>query len=277
MTQRPSSWPSLATAYLDLMERVLAGVIIEDPPIVTEEHKGFFRSIARSFDAQSDPDDQEISRYQYSWREVGWDTPSRAFTMIGLKRLRNFRTLIQQAIEDGVAGDIFEAGVWRGGASILARAVLRAAEDTTRRVFLADSFEGLPPPNPAFPQDANSNLHDHRELAVPLETVKANFAKFDLLDDRVVFLKGWFRDTLPTAPVTQLAVLRLDGDMYESTMDSLTHLFDKVSPGGWVIIDDYFIPACKAAVSDFFGARSLKPDIIPIDGMGVHFQNNSAR
>jgi O-methyltransferase len=274
MTAHLEPPPSLAAAYLDLMERVLAGVIIEDPPIVTEEHKSFFRFIAKTFDPHSDPDAKEMGRYQYSWREIGWDTPSRAFTMIGLKRLRNFRSLIMQAIEHGVGGDILEAGVWRGGASILARAVLRATGDASRRVLVADSFEGLPPPNPAFPQDAESKLHEHRELAIALETVQANFAKFDLLDDRVVFLKGWFRDTMPNAPVTQLAVLRLDGDLYESTIDPLTHLFDKVSPGGWVIVDDYFIPACKAAVSDFLGARGLAPDILPIDGMGVYFQKS---
>jgi O-methyltransferase len=275
MTERRDSLPPLADAYLDLMERVLTGVIIEDPPVLTEEHRRFFRFIAKSITAHSDPDDAEMGRYQFSWREKGWDTPSQAFTMIGLKRLRNFRNLIVRAIEDGVAGDILEAGVWRGGASILARAVLRAAADTSRRVFLADSFQGLPPPNAAFPQDADSTLHQHRELAVSLESVQANFAKFDLLDERVVFLKGWFRDTMPSAPVTRLAVLRLDGDLYESTIDPLTHLFDRIPPGGWVIVDDYFIPACKAAVSDFLGPRGLTPEILPIDGMGVYFQKTA--
>jgi hypothetical protein len=262
----------MSDAYLDLLERVLTGVIFEDKPIVTEEHKNFFRFMAKSLAAHSDPDDEEIGRYQYSWRERGWDTPSHAFTMIGLKRLRNFRTLILRAIEDGVRGDILEAGAWRGGAAILARAVLQAAGDTSRRVFVADSFAGLPPPSAAFPQDAASILHEHRELAVSIETVQANFAKFDLLDERVMFLKGWFRDTLPNAPVDRLAVLRLDGDLYESTLDPLTHLYDKISNGGWVIIDDYFIPACRAAVSDFLGARGLAPEILPIDGMGSYFQ-----
>jgi hypothetical protein len=272
MSERSRPLPPMADAYLDLMERVLAGVIIEDPPILTEEYKGFYRYVAKSMGAPIEPDDDNIAQYRYPWREEGMDTPSLALTMIGIKRLHNFRTLILKAIEDGVGGDILEAGVWRGGASILARAILRAVGDTTRRVILADSFEGLPPPDPAFPLDASSNLHEHRELAISLQTVQTNFAKFDLLDDRVVFLKGWFRDTMLTAPVTNLAVLRLDGDMYESTLDPLTHLFDKVSPGGWVIVDDYFLAPCKAAVSDFLGTRGLKPEIIPIDRMGVFFQ-----
>jgi hypothetical protein len=262
----------MAEAYLDLMELALSGVLIEDPPIVTDEHRSFFRYIAKSITASADPAETEMARFQYSWREQGWDCPSRAFTMIGLKRLRNFRSLIGRAIEEGVAGDIMETGVWRGGASIMARAVLRAWGITDRRVIAADSFEGLPPPDPACVQDAQSNLHEHAELAVSLETVRANFAKFGLLDAQVVFLKGWFRDTMPNAPVSRLAVLRLDGDMYESTLDPLKHLYGRLSIGGWVIVDDYFIPACKAAVTDFLGGRGLSPAIRDIDGMGVYFQ-----
>lgn len=266
----------MAEAYLDLMELALTGVLIEDPPIVTDEHRGFFRHIAKTISAEADPPEAEMARFQFSWREMGWDCPSRAFTMIGLKRLRNFRWLIGRAIEDGVTGDIMETGVWRGGASIMARATLRAWGETDRRVVAADSFEGLPPPDPAYGQDAQSHLHEHAELAVGLETVKANFAKFGLLDAQVVFLKGWFRDTMPNAPVSRLAVLRLDGDMYESTLDPLQHLYDRLSVGGWVIVDDYFIPACKAAVSDFLGVRGVSPAIHDIDGMGVYFQKTAA-
>ncbi len=265
----------LGDAYLDLMEKVLAGVIIGDPPIVTESHKSFFRSMAKYMAPHAEPSEADMGRYQYKWRELGWDCPSQAFTMIGLKRLRNFRSLVSRSIEEGVRGDILETGVWRGGACILARAVLRAWGDTSRRVFVADSFEGLPPPNLDFPQDAESVLHQQAELAVSLETVRANFAKFDLLDDQVVFLKGWFRDTMPRAPIAQLAVLRLDGDMYESTLDPLTHMYDRVSVGGWVIVDDYFLAPCKAAIDDFLGARSLDPEILPIDGLGVYFQKTT--
>jgi hypothetical protein len=265
----------MAEAYLDLMELALTGVLIEDPPIVTDAHRSIFRSIAKSITPDSDPTEAEMARFQYSWREKGLDWPSRAFTMIGLKRLRNFRSLIGRAIEEGVAGDILETGVWRGGASIMARAVLRAWGETGRRVIAADSFEGLPPADPAYALDAQSKLHEQAELAVSLETVQANFGKFGLLDAQVVFLKGWFRDTMPNAPVSRLAVLRLDGDMYESTLDPLKHLYDKISVGGWVIVDDYFIPACKAAVSDFLGARGLGPAIHDIDGMGVYFQKTA--
>jgi len=77
-------------------------------------------------------------------------------------------------------------------------------------------------------------------LAVPLEEVQALFRRYDLLDAQVRFLKGWFKDTLAGAPIERLALLRLDGDLYESTMDALVPLYDKVSPGGFVIVDDYY-------------------------------------
>jgi hypothetical protein len=261
---------ALGDAYLDLMEKVLTGMIIRDPPIVTERHRDYAHFMARVLGSYEQIPEDALAEYQEHWREHGMDCPTNAFTMIGRKRLSNFRALVSAAIREGIPGDILETGVWRGGASIMARAVLRAQGDTSRRIFVADSFEGLPPPT--HEQDASSDLHEQPELAVSLEEVKENFARFDLLDDQVIFLKGWFRDTMPTAPIEKLAVLRLDGDMYESTIDPLTHMYDKVVPGGWVIIDDYFIPACKQAVTDFMESRGLNPDIERIDEFSGFFR-----
>jgi len=109
-----------------------------------------------------------------------------------------------------------------------------------------------------------------QELAVTLEEVQANFQKYDLLDDQVKFLKGWFRDTLPVAPISRLAILRLDGDLYESTMDALVNLYPKLSVGGWVIVDDYgCVPACAKAISDFRMANGIEDEIREIDWTGV--------
>jgi hypothetical protein len=84
-----------------------------------------------------------------------------------------------------------------------------------------------------------------------MEEVKKNFEKYNLLDNNVKFLKGWFKDTLPSAPIESLAILRLDGDLYESTMDGLINLYSKLSKGGFIIIDDWgAFPACKQAVKD---------------------------
>jgi O-methyltransferase len=140
-------------------------------------------------------------------------------------------------------------------------------------VIVADSFAGLPPPSEQFPADAGADFHTHPELAVSLEQVWANFRRFGLLDDQVVFLEGWFRDTMPRVEAEALAVLRLDGDMYESTFVPLVHLYDRVAPGGWVIVDDYHLmAACREAVGDFLADRGIDPPLHDIDRVGVYFR-----
>ena len=109
-------------------------------------------------------------------------------------------------------------------------------------------------------------------LAVSIDEVKANFAKYGLLDGQVRFLKGWFKDTLPAAPIEHLAILRLDGDMYQSTIEALAALYHKVSPGGVIIVDDYgAVPGCRQAVHDFRAAHSIVAPIQDIDGIGVYW------
>jgi len=106
-------------------------------------------------------------------------------------------------------------------------------------VWVADSFRGLPQAESNRADDVEDALWTYDFLAVPIERVKANFARYGLLDEQVRFLPGWFEDTLPTAPISQIAVLRLDGDMYDSTMVALRSLYPKLSVGGYVIVDDY--------------------------------------
>ena len=156
---------------------------------------------------------------------------------------------------------------------------MQACGVTDRIVWVADSFEGLPPPNTAkYPQDAGYKFHEYQELAVSLEQVQENFRRYGLLDDQVRFLKGWFRDTLPSAPVKSLAVLRLDGDLYESTMDALTHLYPRLESGGYAIIDDYAsVRACQQAVNDYRAANGVTEEIIPIDSSGVMWRKESKR
>ncbi|RPH81799.1 MAG: macrocin O-methyltransferase, partial [Nitrospiraceae bacterium] len=111
-------------------------------------------------------------------RGEGRDWPLEAETMVGLKRLDNLQHCVTSVIRDGVPGDLIETGVWRGGSSILMRAVLKAYGDCSRTVWLADSFRGLPPPDPAhYPVDDGDTLWRYKELAVPIEEVKANFSR----------------------------------------------------------------------------------------------------
>lgn len=215
------------------------------------------------------PNDKEAKTEGKFW-------PGYAHTMIGLKRLDNLHFCIDNVIQNNIQGDFIEAGVWRGGACIFMRAALASYGVSNRRVFVADSFAGLPAPDEDnCPQDTGDTLHKNRYLAVSLEEVKANFEKYGLLDDQVVFLKGWFKDTLPNTSIEKLAILRADGDMYESTMDILTNLYPKLSVGGFCIIDDYnCIPACKQAVEDFRSSRNIKSPIQQIDWTGVFWQKS---
>jgi O-methyltransferase len=202
-------------------------------------------------------------------REEGRDWPQEAETMIGLRRLDNLQACCEDVLEHGVSGDFIETGVWRGGASIFMRAVLAAYGDRVRTVWVADSFQGLPKPDPRYPADAADRWWTFPELVVPLEAVQANFARYGLLDGQVRFLPGFFKDTLPTAPIGQLAILRLDGDMYESTMDALTALYPKLTPGGYCIVDDYFaVEACRQAVEAYRTTHGIRERITQIDWGG---------
>ncbi len=209
-------------------------------------------------------------------RAQGLDWPRLAFTMIGNKRMCNLQYCVEEVLARDIPGDFIETGVWRGGACIFMRGMLKAHGISDRAVWVADSFAGLPPGDPEkYPADAGSTFHLYPQLAISQESVEENFRRFGLLDGQVRMLKGFFRDTLPTAPVEKLAILRLDGDMYESTMDALTNLYDKLSEGGYVIIDDYVIPQCRSAVHDFRTARGINDFIEIIDWAGAYWRKGS--
>ena len=213
------------------------------------------------------------------WRGDGTERRRREprHTMVGVKALDNVQLCVEEVLTRGVPGDFIEAGVWRGGVTIFMRAILAAYGVTDRRVWVADSFEGLPPPDAdQYPRDKGLTFHLVPEIAVSVEQVKAHFDRYGLLDDQVRFLKGWFRDTLPTAPIESLAVLRLDGDMYESTMDSLVHLYPKLSIGGYLIVDDYAkILQCREAVHDFRAAHGITEKILPVDWGVAYWRRTS--
>lgn len=206
-------------------------------------------------------------------RELGTDWPAFAETMIGLRRLDNLQECIESVIANNVPGDLIETGVWRGGAVIFSRAVFDAWGAHDRVVWAADSFQGLPRPNAElYPADKGDRHYKHTQLCTSLDEVKANFAKYGLSQVGVRYLVGWFKDTLPNASIERLAVLRLDGDMYESTMDALRSLYPKLSVGGYVIVEDYQLQGARLAVSDYRAERGITESIIDIDGLGAYWK-----
>jgi hypothetical protein len=255
--------------YLDLMKTALLGSIYPELDCIVWPGSYPLRWLLHKIF----PSNVRFFR-QVSPVERGLTWPSHAYTMIGPKRLDNIRFCIEDVIKHGVPGDFIETGVWRGGASIFARAVLKSHEVTDRIVWVADSFEGLPKPDAAkYPADAGDRHFLIPELAISFEQVQANFRAFNLLDNQVQFLKGWFKNTLPKAPIKKLAVARLDGDLYESTMDALTNLYPKLSAGGYLIVDDYnAVPACKKAIHDYRDAHGIKDLLQEIDLAGVFWK-----
>ena len=194
-------------------------------------------------------------------------------SMIGVKRMRNIEECLDRVREENIPGDLAECGVWRGGAAIFMRGYLAAYDMRDRVVWAADSFEGIPVPSHAEDLGYDFSKSVVPILAISLEDVQELFARYGLLDDQVLFLKGWFSETLPSAPIQSLALLRLDGDLYESTRDALRALYDKVVPGGFVIVDDYGdFPPCRKAVDEFRGERAIASPIVAIDWSGAYWR-----
>ena len=193
-------------------------------------------------------------------------------TMVGLARLEHLQTCIEQIVRSAVPGDLIETGTWRGGASIFMRGLLRALDVRDRHVWVADSFRGLPRPDGRYAADARDGHHRYSDLAVALEDVRENFRRYGLLDDQVRFLEGWFRETLPTVSEVRWSLIRLDGDMYASTMDALENLYPQLSPGGYVVIDDGALAPCRQAVDDFRASNRIEDPIEWIDWTGFYWR-----
>ncbi|HEX2853807.1 MAG TPA: TylF/MycF family methyltransferase [Opitutaceae bacterium] len=271
MTSAVVADDTLKEAYLELLKKSLTCSLYRGMGGANWEAKGLRGQILKLVL----PREVQVQRIaQPSQRANGSDWPAIAQTMIGSRRLDNLQECVETVLRDGVPGDFIETGVWRGGACILIKAVLRAHQVSDRVVWLADSFAGLPKPNAEkYPADAGDRHHRLSHLAIPLEEVRENFRRYDLLDEQVKFLKGWFKDTLPKAPIEKLAVARLDGDLYESTTDALENLYDKLSVGGFLIVDDYgAVPACKRATEDFRARENIREEIKQIDGTGVYWR-----
>jgi O-methyltransferase len=191
-------------------------------------------------------------------------------SMVGRARLANVRQAVETVIREEVPGHLIETGVWRGGACILMRGVLAAHGVGDRLVYAADSFEGLPV---ADMTDDAAYLHDDSTLEVGLDEVKAAFERHGLLDDQVKFLPGWFKDTLPALADLTWAVVRLDGDMYESTMDGITNLYPGLSRGGYLIIDDYFTyESCRRAIDEYRQQHAISEPMIQVDANCVYWR-----
>ena len=272
-----------ANMYLDLLKKTITGAIYAESDIIlgktTRGQAGWKRRLANAVGIAVSSVGLELvykRAYDPSLRENGRDWPVHADSMIGLRRMDNLQYCMDDVLKNGIPGDFIETGVWRGGATIFMRALLKARGEETRNVWVADSFEGLPKPDRhRYPADSGDTHHRLATLRVGVDQVKHNFSRYGMLDQRVCFLVGWFKDTLPTAPIDRLAILRLDGDMYESTQQAIEALYPKLSVGGYCIVDDYgMIPGCRRAITDYRNINNISDEILDIDGIGVYWQKS---
>jgi O-methyltransferase len=221
---------------------------------------------------------RELSGDQRRFRSAGLDWPLHGLTMVGLARLDDLQRCVEDVVRDGVAGDVIETGSWRGGASMLMRATLNSLGETERMVWVADSFQGFPDVERDLDAgyDLEADLAGCDFLAVPVEEVKASFARFGL-EDGVTFVPGFFQDTLPTLPPRRWAIARLDGDSYDATRLSLDVLYPNLAQGGYLIVDDYLpLDQCREAVEDFRREHGITAPIEHIDWSGVRWRREDA-
>lgn len=257
---------ALRDRYLSTMKGSLTGVLLQTAAFIPSAEESKLVVTKKPFSLPI--------------RDAGIDWPEFGLTMAGTRRLENVEQLILDVEKQGIPGDFVECGVWRGGSSIYAKAVMQAYGMQNRRVHLVDSFSGLP----RATTGADSMIWSTMDyLRVSEEEVKANFKLHNLLDSDVIFHKGFFRYSLPAwraVDKSTIAVLRMDGDMYESTMDILYTLWDAVAMGGWIIIDDYAeILACKTAVTEFLNRHKIKANFIVVPGQtsAWYFQKQGPR
>ncbi|MDP2637222.1 MAG: TylF/MycF/NovP-related O-methyltransferase [bacterium] len=205
------------------------------------------------------------------------------FTMVEYAGVRNVYDLAEIAVREGIQGAFVECGVWRGGvAGVLGS---RAKQEGKGRVtWLFDSFEGLPEPTKedgSFAKEYSGEKDSGKLVSIekcvgPITDVRnILFSILRLQENQVRLVQGWFQDTLPQARsgIGKIALLRLDADWYESTKCALENLYDLVSSGGYVVIDDYgHWEGCRKAVDEFLQARGVTVAIHPVDSMVAYFQ-----
>ena len=267
--------------YLDLLKRALTRAltarVIERQTL--KPSKPALQWFYRMLQPQLASRNYELVRLLRSdpvqYLESGNETKTRAEdaeTMLGTRQLDTMQACITDVLRNGVPGDLAEAGVWRGGMTIFMRGVLQAYGERSKKVWVVDSFEGLPAPDRKKETFEEWQAGD---MAVSLEQVKSNFARYGLLDEQVQFLKGFFNATLPTAPIRQLSILRADADLYESTRDVLENLYPRLSPGGYAMFDDYWnLPDCRKAIEEYRERNGIQDPIERIDQRAVYWKKS---
>jgi predicted O-methyltransferase YrrM len=185
-------------------------------------------------------------------------------------RLRGIHSAVKHVVAHNIPGDVVECGTARGGSAALMGLTLQQLGASERTLWVFDTFEGLPPPTADDPDYDIAKLYTGTCLGT-IEDVTASFRRLGIYP-QAKLVKGLFQDTLPDADIKNIAFLHLDGDWYESVKTCLENLYDKVSEGGVIQIDDYgFWKGAQKAVDEFFASRSIVPRMKRLDYSGRQF------
>ena len=185
---------------------------------------------------------EKDKEFQDLYSKVGKEKSK--YTLTSMERCYSLYKAIQYITKGDILGDIVECGVWRGGSAMLAALTLIKSQQTHRKIYLYDTYEGMPEPT-----DKDIDIHgvpyrllwkkEKEFLSVSLDEVKKNIFSTGYPKENIIFVKGMVQDTIPNTVPKQIALLRLDTDLYESTYHELFHLYPKTTSQGVIIIDDY--------------------------------------
>ena len=190
----------------------------------------------------------------------------RNHTMCSNARLRGLYRGVHDIVVRNVPGDVVECGSARGGSAALMGLALRKL-GAQRKIWLFDTFEGLPAPSANDPDREIADLFTGTCVGT-VDEVRGLFTQLDILQG-AEFVQGLFQDTLPATPISQIAFLHIDGDWYESVKTCLDHLYDKVAPGGIIQLDDYgYWQGARKAVDEFVRDRGIQAPLHRLDYSG---------
>jgi len=202
------------------------------------------------------------------------------FTLTSPERIFALCEAIKYIVTSKISGDVVECGVWKGGSMMAVARTLAQLNDSTRHLYLFDTFDGMTPPSAKdislSGTHASTMLETNKkedETSVwcysPLEEVKEAVTSVGYSTEKIHFIKGRVEDTLPAEAPQKISLLRLDTDWYESTRHELIHLFPRLSPGGVIIIDDYgHWKGARQAVDEYIQENSIKILLNRIDYTG---------
>ena len=200
------------------------------------------------------------------------------FTMTSPERIISLIQAVTYISSNNIRGSIVECGVWRGGSMMTVAKTLINLNDTCRDLFLCDTFQGMPLPDPKYDIDLNNvnaseylsknekNEDDYIWAFSQIEKVKSNMFSTDYDTNRIHYLAGLVENTLPDERIKEIALLRLDTDFYSSTAHELNVLFPKLVKGGIIIIDDYgHWGGARKAVDEYFSNNKVQIFLTRID------------